>query len=86
MKYKEKLEARRLRKEEGLSLKEIAEKVGVAKSSVSLWVRDIELSDEQLAVLIERSCHYKDNGRKWSETNRSKRREYRQKGIIKIKK
>lgn len=39
-KHHEQSEARRLRAE-GLSLKEIAEQLGVAKSSVSLWVRDL---------------------------------------------
>lgn len=47
MKKDLKEEARRLRKEEGLSLGEIKDRLGVAKSSVSNWVRDIELSDEQ---------------------------------------
>ncbi len=51
MKVKEKQEARKLRKEEGLSLKEISEKLNVAKSSVSLWVRDIELTLEQQEIL-----------------------------------
>lgn len=39
-KHHEQAEARRLRAE-GRSLKEIAEQLGVAKSSVSLWVRDL---------------------------------------------
>ena len=86
MKLKEKLEARRLRKEEGLSLKEIAERLNVAKSSVSLWVRDVELTDDQIAVLAEKSCHYKQAGCRWSEINREKRREYRQRGKDKVAK
>jgi hypothetical protein len=40
-------EARRLRREEGLALGVIADRLGVSKSSVSLWTRDIELTDEQ---------------------------------------
>jgi transcriptional regulator with XRE-family HTH domain len=44
MKVQERNEARRLRRDEGLSLKEIALQLGVAKSSVSHWVRDIELT------------------------------------------
>lgn len=47
MKHKEKIEARRMRAEQGLPIREIAEKLQVAKSSVSLWVRDIELTDDQ---------------------------------------
>jgi AcrR family transcriptional regulator len=51
MKTEERLEARRLRGEEGLSMKDIARHVGVSLSSVSLWVRDIELDDVQHASL-----------------------------------
>lgn len=42
--------ARRLRSE-GKSIKEIVSVLGVAKSSVSVWVRDIEMTDEQKANL-----------------------------------
>lgn len=47
---KEKLKARALRKE-GLSIKEIQRRLKVSRSSVSLWVRDIKLSKEQLKKL-----------------------------------
>jgi transcriptional regulator with XRE-family HTH domain len=47
MKVYERTEARRLRRDEGLSLKTIASRLGVSTSSVSLWVRDIELTPEQ---------------------------------------
>jgi len=40
-------EARRLRAQDGLSLNEIARLVSSAKSSVSLWVRDVPLSEAQ---------------------------------------
>lgn len=43
MKLKEKKLARILRKQ-GWSINEIYRKLGVGKSSVSLWVRDIELT------------------------------------------
>ena len=46
MKEKEKKLARKLR-EQGWSLKEIVRKLKVAKSSVSIWVRDIELTEKQ---------------------------------------
>jgi transcriptional regulator with XRE-family HTH domain len=39
--------ARRIRREEGASINEIARRTGEAKSSISRWVRDIELTDEQ---------------------------------------
>jgi len=43
--------ARRLRAEQGLPIKQIAALVGVSSSSVSLWVRGIELTDGQQAAL-----------------------------------
>jgi transposase-like protein len=43
--------ARKLRRGEGASIKEIARRIGVSPSSVSVWVRDIELTDNQRAVL-----------------------------------
>jgi transcriptional regulator with XRE-family HTH domain len=39
--------ARRLRREEGLALRVIAARLGVAVSSVSVWTRDIELTEAQ---------------------------------------
>lgn len=49
--------ARRLR-HEGRSIRDITRLVGVSKSSVSLWVRDIELSPEQEQALRERNVVY----------------------------
>ena len=51
MKTVERKRARRLRREEGLPINEIARRLRVAKSSVSLWVRDIELTPEQQQAL-----------------------------------
>jgi len=51
MKVKERKEARKLRKEGGMAVGKIAKKLGVSKSSVSLWVRDIELTEEQEVML-----------------------------------
>jgi hypothetical protein len=66
--YEKRKEARRLRSE-GLSLNEITAKTGAAKSSVSLWVRDIELTGEQKAVLQEKNPAYSG----WHSTeNRAK--------------
>src|SRR5437868_4690128 len=50
MKTQEKTEARELRKQ-GLSINDICRRLGVAKSSVSLWVRDIQLTEEQIERL-----------------------------------
>jgi len=47
----EKLEAIRLRKK-GFSLNEITREVGVAKSSVSLWVRNIDLDEQAKSRLL----------------------------------
>lgn len=53
MKPAERDEARRLRLE-GASITEIENALGVARSSVSRWVRDVELGPEQRARLVER--------------------------------
>jgi transposase len=48
MKTRERDLARHLRKVEGASVKEIAECLGVSKSSVSPWVRDIAPNEAQI--------------------------------------
>src|SRR6266446_4528401 len=50
MKTEARNHARELRRQ-GLSIKDICKKLGVAKSSVSIWVRDIELRADQLETL-----------------------------------
>ena len=55
MKPVECLQARALREQDGLSIKEIAAIIGVSVSSVSLWVRDIKLSEAQQAALNARN-------------------------------
>jgi transcriptional regulator with XRE-family HTH domain len=47
----ERAEARRLRRDDGLAMRAIAVRLGVAVSSVSTWTRDIPLTDEQHARL-----------------------------------
>jgi len=85
-KSKERQECRELRKE-GESLRHIARLVGVAKSSVSRWVKDIELTEEQNKNLYKK--RYKNLRKKekkekkekqighnvWSSTRRNARRE-----------
>jgi transcriptional regulator with XRE-family HTH domain len=56
VKTRERELARQLRAEQGASIKEIARMTGAAQSSISRWVRDIELTDEQRAVLIRRAA------------------------------
>lgn len=46
-----KAEARRLRSEEGRSIKEIAKIVGIARSTASVWLRDLPLTPEQRVAL-----------------------------------
>ncbi len=53
MKIKEKKLSRELRKQ-GWSLNEIRQKIKVSKSSVSLWVRDIELTKKQKQKLSKK--------------------------------
>jgi DNA-binding transcriptional MerR regulator len=50
--------ARVLRREEGLPINEIARRLSVSKSSVSHWVRDIELTHEQRQILRDRNPAY----------------------------
>jgi transposase-like protein len=50
--------ARALRAEDGLSIKEIARRVGVSTASVSVWVRDIELTEAQHEALHGQNAAY----------------------------
>jgi transposase-like protein len=43
--------ARRLRREEGASINEIAKRIEAAQSSISRWVRDIDLTEDQREAL-----------------------------------
>ena len=52
-KSRERLLARELRRR-GESIREIAQKVSIARSTVSLWCRDIVLTNDQLEALVER--------------------------------
>jgi transcriptional regulator with XRE-family HTH domain len=67
-----------LRREQGLPIKEIARRVGVAVSSVSHWVRDIELTPEQHEALRLLNPAYNGrrdgaatNARRWREKRRA---------------
>lgn len=53
-KYQLRIEARKLRSK-GVSVKEIAKKLGIARSTASVWVRDIILTVEQLETLQKAS-------------------------------
>lgn len=88
MKSQEREAARRLRQEQGLSVNEICKRLGVAKSSVSVWVRDIQLTAEQKAEL-ER-LHYASRGQiEGGATNarkfRNLRQQYQEEGRLKAR-
>jgi transcriptional regulator with XRE-family HTH domain len=67
--------ARHLRRAEGESIKEIARRVGVSKSSVSLWVRDIELTPAQLEALVQRNPAYNRQFSGWAKMAARRRAE-----------
>lgn len=56
------MEARKMRSQ-GASVRVIAQKTNVAKSTASLWVRDIVLSVEQLEKLKQQSINGAERGR-----------------------
>jgi len=60
--FKEKIKAQKLRKQ-GKSIKEIAKKLKISKSTVSIWCRDIQLTPEQIARLDERQIKGSYKGR-----------------------
>jgi transposase-like protein len=62
--------ARHLRRTEGASIKEIARQTGAAQSSISRWVRDIELSDDQKRALVRRAYDGHVKGRTINSTLR----------------
>lgn len=82
MKKKEYYEARKLRGN-GVSIPEISRRLMVSKGSVSLWVKDIILSDEQKAILRpnykslseENKKRYYLQRQKWQEEGRQKAKE-----------
>lgn len=78
-KSKERLEARKLR-ESGISIKQIAKQLNVSPGSVSLWCRDIKLSDELIKKLEK---NYRDPfyGKRFDNVRKQK-----QKRILKTEK
>lgn len=72
-KSREMMLARELRRA-GSSIKEIASKLRVSKSSASLWCRDIVLREEQIKTLFHREIVGREKGRiKSQETHRIER-------------
>jgi hypothetical protein len=62
VKTEQKQRAQQLRRE-GLSMKMIEKRLGVARSTVSLWVREIELSDRQRAEIALRGASARSRAR-----------------------
>jgi transcriptional regulator with XRE-family HTH domain len=58
MKTAQREHARQLRRDQGLPIKEIARLVGVAPSSVSVWVRDVSLTPAQVEALRQLNPAY----------------------------
>jgi len=72
----QRIEARRLRREKGLSIGEIASKVKASKGSVSWWCNDIELTRAQKEKLIQNSKDGAMKGRlKRASSNKKERLE-----------
>jgi transposase-like protein len=85
MKTAERQRARLLRRRDGRSVKEIAGILGVSRSSVSLWVRDIELTQEQHAALRDRNPAYNHQRNGWAQNvrrGRVRRERFQQWGRI----
>jgi transposase len=82
-------EAKQLR-QQGLSVKAIAKQLDVAQSSVSIWVRAIELTPEMQARIRENGQrHIAEAGHKGSQANiakfRQARENYQQEGRLKAR-
>ncbi len=83
MKTRERERARRLRRDDGLPIKEIARRLGVSVSSVSVWVRDVELTQDQHRALLMLNPAYnrQRNGSAMSATrHRARRLAYQEEG------
>jgi hypothetical protein len=76
MKTEERSAARELRRKEGLAIKDIARRLRVSQSSVSVWVRDIELTEEQHEALRMKNPAYNQllSGRAAAAANRRRER------------
>ena len=83
MKSREKFEAKELRRQ-GLSLKDISIKLGVAKSSVSIWVRDVKLTKDQISQIKDKYINSHLLGNTYARDKFKKiREEYQKEGAKK---
>lgn len=77
------LEAQSLRKK-GLSLKEIQKRLGVSRSSVSLWVREVKLTQRQIRRLYLNKETGRLKGSAIAAANKIRAREELTRKIIKV--
>lgn len=87
MKSKQRQKAKELRSQ-GLSIKNISQQLGVSSSSVSLWVRNIKLTSEQIKNLEQQNPIFNNqlNGsRTIAKRARLKRLQYQEGGAIKAR-
>jgi len=80
MKNKERKEAINLRKQ-GWSYASIAKEIGVAKSTLSIWLSDLQLTDEQKRALGEKCriasvCSGRKNKKRWDKLKQEVREVY----------
>ena len=73
-KFKEKIEAHKLRRS-GESIGAIAQKLGIAKSTVSLWCREIELTAKQQKKLDQKIIESGQSGRSLGASVNKRKRE-----------
>lgn len=88
MKLESKIEARKLRKEQGLSVKKIAALLKVGVGSVSVWTRDIELNESQKETLRQQNPIFNRQikaNRTKSLKCKKQREQYQQEGRNKAK-
>lgn len=86
MKNEEKQKAREMRKQ-GHSMNDISKTLGVSKGSVSLWTKDINLTDKQVKVLwdFNRNPNFKNANDIKSKNAREKRHQFQLEGRKKAK-
>ena len=77
-----------MRRDHGMSVREIAVAVGVARSTTSLWLRDIPLTPGQTAALKARNPAYNQEGkgaRVNAERARARRAAYQLQGRLRVR-
>jgi len=80
MKVYERDEAKRMRREDGESIKEIAKCLGVSPGSVSRWVRDVPLTFDQRRSLENRTPNRMVGAQTNRKTARKRRNGFQQSG------